>query len=167
MKTKISSGLLVILIVNALLLICPACRKKEIQGPKGEAGTPGGGGNAQISSTEPFIIGSSQWKATPDSSWKVTVLQPLLTADVVNKGGIKVFMQIGADWWELPHVDGDHFTQFSFTTGALTLEFSDMHGNFPKQPPARSYRLVILSEAAARQTGGNHSGNVNTNLRGS
>ena len=145
-KTRIKRVLFIALAIAGLLVT--ACKKKEIQGPKGETGDPGGGGNAGINSTNNFYVTLAEWKPNKDSTgWKTSVYSPLLTQSVVDKGSIKVYMNTGA-WSELPYIEDDLFTQYSFVKDTLKLTFGDMHGNFPERPTTRLYRLVTVSEAA-------------------
>lgn len=118
-KTRVLGGILV-LCLSFLIILFNSCKKQEIQGPKGEPGDPGIGGNANITSTNTFVVSSSQW--TPDSAnfmQTVTLNFTELTQQVIDKGGVKVYKQTGTSWAELPLVNGDLFTQFGFDVGHL------------------------------------------------
>lgn len=133
-----------------------ACKKEEIQGPKGDPGTPGGGGNASITSGDVFTIGSANWLPNADSSaWQVVISSTLITQAIVDKGVVKVFQQKGSAWWELPYTEGDLFTQFGFQTGSVTLTFMDIHGGLPTKPATTNYRISVFlgSARAASYTG--------------
>lgn len=138
-----------LLVSTAFIFIISACAKKEIKGPQGDPGTPGGGGNASISSSTVFQITSLQWKAdTPSVSLKVSVNSTLLTKEVVERGAVKVYMQLGSAWAELPYDSGDLFMQYAFQEGSLTLNYINIEGGFPAAPATANYRMVILSESA-------------------
>ena len=129
--------------------VSPSCKKEEIPGPKGEPGTPGGGGNAGINTSGVITIASSQWQANADSSaWVLSIPTTLITQNVVDKGAVKVYILKSAAWWELPLTQGDLFTQFGFEVGKVNLEFVDVHGELPDKPTTSEYRIVVLSESA-------------------
>lgn len=137
-----------LLLIGILGLLFFSCKKQEIQGPKGDPGTPGGGGNSNISSTSVFTVTSAQW--APDSAagyLKVTINFAALTQDVVDKGGVKVYMQTGTSWTELPFTMGDLFTQFGFDQGHLYLKYINIEGGMPSPPVTAAYRMVIFSQS--------------------
>lgn len=137
------------LVLIVLFTLLTACKKEEIQGPKGEPGTPGGGGNANITSGDVFTIGSANWLPNADSSaWQVVISSSLITQSVVDKGVVKVFQQKGSSWWELPYTEGDLFTQFGFQTGSVTLTFMDIHGGLPTKPATTNYRISVFLGSA-------------------
>src|SRR5689334_19591851 len=91
------------------VLLFVAC-KKEVAGPKGEPGTPGGGGNSNIASTSVFPVTTSQWVVdTVANCLKVSLSFPVLTKSIVDGGGVKVYVRTGNTWTELPYVTGDLF----------------------------------------------------------
>jgi hypothetical protein len=138
--------LLFVIFMSTLMI---TCKKEEIQGPKGEPGTPGGGGNASINNSSIFTIATTQWKAKSDSSgWVVSINSELITQAVAEKGAVKVYELLNDSWWELPFTQGDLFTQFGFVAGKVDLEFVDIHGGLPARPATTSYRLVVFSESA-------------------
>ena len=135
--------------ITCFCLFAISCKKEEIPGPKGEPGTPGGGGNASISKSDIFTITSTQWKANSDSSaWVVSITSTLITQSAVDNGAVKVFSLRNSAWWELPLTQGDLFTQFGFVVGAVNLEYVDIHGGLPEKPLTSQYRIVVLSESA-------------------
>jgi hypothetical protein len=135
-------------LVCALGILVTACKKQEIPGPKGEAGTNGIGGNANIISTNTFVINYAQW--TPDSAnymQTVTLSFPEITQTVVDKGGVKMYKQTGTTWAELPLVFGDLFTQYGFDVGHLYLQYVNIEGgSTPVAPATARYRMVIVTE---------------------
>lgn len=144
----------------AFCLMVTACKKKEIQGPKGDPGAPGGGGNSNIASGSVFVVTTSQWQVDSVSeSLKVTINASELTKDVIEKGGVKVYMQVGTTWADLPYVKGDLFTQFGFDEGHLYLHYINIEGGFPTAPLTTSFRMVILTESARPSQPGPDKGN--------
>ena len=137
-------------LVITFAIIFGACAKKEIQGPKGDPGTPGNGGNTNISSSDVFVIGSTQWQpSSADSSlWQVTYNSALITKDVVAKGSVKLYLQIGTAWFELPYINADLYTQFGYSEGQLKLVYSDIHGEKISAPALANYRLVVLNQSS-------------------
>ncbi len=139
----------IVLLTWSIALLCISCKKEEIKGPQGDPGSPGGGGNSNISSTSVFVINSSQWKADSVSqSLKASVNSALLTKDVVEKGAVKVYIQTGTSWSELPYDSGDLFMQYSFQEGALSLYYINIEGGFATAPATANYRMTTLSESA-------------------
>lgn len=137
------------LVLIVLFTLLTSCKKEEIQGPKGDPGTPGGGGNSNITSGDIFTIGSANWLPNADSSaWQVVISSTLITQSVVDKGVVKVFQQKGNSWWELPYTEGDLFTQFGFQTGSVTLTFMDIHGGLPTKPATTNYRISVFLASA-------------------
>lgn len=136
-------------LITVTLVACTfiACQKKEIKGPQGDSGTAGGGGNTNISTTNVFVVTSAQW--VPDSAaatWKVTVPSPLITKNVMDKGVVKVAVQVENEWWEMPYIGGDLVTQFGFKEGFLHIAISDIHEVLRPRPATQNFRMVILTE---------------------
>jgi len=147
MKHLLRPGLLLFLFLFSFILFA-SCKKKEIQGPQGDPGTPGGGGNSNIVSTTTFPVLSTQWVAdSAAASWKATIASSLITQTVVEKGAVKVTVQVDADWWELPYISEDLVTQFGFKEGVLYITVSDIHEVLQKKPASQNFRMVILTES--------------------
>lgn len=164
MKQKLISRIFFLLFVIFMSALVVSCKKEEIQGPKGEPGTPGGGGNATISNSSIFTIATTQWKAKADSSgWETSLTSDLITQAVAEKGAVKVYELVEDTWWELPFTQGDLFTQFGFVAGKVDLEFVDIHGGLPPRPETTSYRLVVFSESARIMSSPNCSKTNSTN----
>jgi hypothetical protein len=135
-----------LLILFVLAISFAGCKKKEIPGPQGDPGAPGIGGNSNMSS-QSFVIAASQWTTDIDSSlWKASVNSTLITKDIVDKGSVKIFIQVNNTWWELPYTNSDLFMQFGFTEGVAHLLYSDIHGGKTDRPATANYRLVTFSE---------------------
>ncbi len=135
-------------IILSLVIVFTSCKKKEIQGPKGEPGDAGVGGNANITTTNTFIINSASWTAdTATASQTISLNFPELTQTVVDKGSVKVYKQTGTVWNELPFDTGDLLTQFGFEVGKLYLNYINIEGSPPPPPATARYRMVIISQA--------------------
>jgi hypothetical protein len=154
MKYPVYFSFQLLIVLCVLSVLSGACKKKEIQGPKGEPGTPGKGGNSDISNTGIFPITSTQWIPNPDSSaLEVKINTSLITKDVVDKGGVKAFVLEGTAWYELPFSTRDLFMQYGFEEGSVKFVFSNIHGGLPIRPSTTNFRIMILSESARAQTG--------------
>lgn len=133
----------------AMLLVATVfftnCKKEEIKGPQGDPGTPGGGGNSDISSSSVFTVTNGQWQTdTVEDCLKVSLSFSSLTKKVVEQGSVKVYRQDATAWAELPYTTGDLFTQFGFAEGVLYLKYINIEGGIPTAPADASYRMVIL-----------------------
>lgn len=127
-------------------IVCTSCKKKEIQGPKGDPGVSGKGGNSNFTSFE-FTVSFAQWVADSTAGvWKAVINTPLITKSVIEKGSVKLSIAIGTDWWELPYYEGDRVTQYGFKEGALNMTVVNIHGGLPQRPLTSSYRMIILEE---------------------
>lgn len=147
-------------------LLITNCKKEEIPGPKGEPGTPGGGGNSNISASETFTVASSDW-VTDSAKFgrKVTLNYAGITKDVVEKGSVKMYMKMGSTWAELPYTQGDFVTQFGFDEGHLYLEFINIEQvGMPAPPTTTSYRVVILTQSQRPVSGSSSAKNEVINL---
>jgi hypothetical protein len=136
----------------ASILLLSSCKKKEIQGPKGDPGANGIGGNASITTTTVFTVASSQWVADSAAECRrVTISAAQITKSIMEKGAVRVYIQPDAAfgvtaWTELPFVRGDLFTQFGFSEGELHLQYLNIEGGLPPVPATASYRMVLVSE---------------------
>jgi hypothetical protein len=135
-------------VILALGIVFTACKKQEIQGPKGDPGTPGISGNANITFTSNFFVNQVQWVGdTATGSQKVTINFSQLTQNVVDHGSVKVYKLSGTVWSEVPFDTGDLLTQFGFDVGHLYLSYINIEGSpVPPAPATAQYRLVIISQ---------------------
>ncbi len=132
-----------VMLVLGLVLILNACTK-QVAGPKGENGTPGKSGNLKQTHIGPFAQASSLW--TFDGSvWTSEILASDITADVVSRGEVRVYMQENGIWWSLPHSVGDLFTQMSIAKGQVHLTRSKIHAGPPLKPTNTNFRVVIFA----------------------
>ena len=131
----------------ALLLLASACKKQEIKGPQGDPGANGTGGNSSIASSAVFSIDSTAWILNADNTvWEAISNQNIITQAVIDKGAVKVYMQLNNYWWELPYSIADQVTQFSFKVGQINFITHDVEGATPKRPSTKNYRVVVLSQ---------------------
>lgn len=132
-----------------LSFVFSSCKKEEIQGPKGDPGTPGIGGNSNIVSSGIFAIASSQWVPNADTTvWKFKLDAPQITAEVASKGAVKVLIQELTAWWELPYLSGEFFMQFGFSEGIVNFSYLDPHGSPLPKPATAYFRIVTITEVA-------------------
>ncbi len=132
----------------AITFSTPSCKKEEIKGPQGEPGVSGTGGNSSISSSNVFVVDSTDWKLASDGrTWEAITSQPLITPAVVEKGVVKVYILLNGYWWELPYAYIHDVTQYSYKASELRLTYIDVEGAIPEKPARASYRLVVLTEA--------------------
>lgn len=130
------------LLILFLCLVFNSC-KKNVAGPQGDKGTPGGKGNLnQFERT--FTIYPNSW--TFNGGWyENQIYFPEITNDVMLKGGIKVYMKIGTQWWSLPYVVGDVFMEQTTQPGLLHLKLSKIHNGPPPAPLPTVFRVVVYS----------------------
>jgi hypothetical protein len=134
-------------ILTVGLIYFTACKKQEIQGPQGDPGTPGGGGNSSISSKKEFTVNSNDWsKDTIEMCWKIVLDMPAITQEVADNGAVKVFVKDKGIWTELPFTSGDLFTQFAFETGKLYLKYINIEGQISFAAPSGSYRMLTYTQ---------------------
>jgi hypothetical protein len=126
-----------------LLFLCLAFNscKKNVAGPQGDPGTPGGQGNLKQSDRS-FTILSTSWSF--NGGWYACdVYCPELTQDVIASGEIKVYMKVNSQWWSLPYTVGDIFMEQASETGTLHLKYSKVHGGPPPAPAQTTFRIVV------------------------
>src|SRR4051812_24569583 len=88
-----------------LLLVLSACTK-QVPGPKGDPGLPGGNGNTDQAETTNFLLASAAWSASiKDSSlsWEAVVFVPAVTKLALDEGKIRTFVSDHDLWWPLPY----------------------------------------------------------------
>jgi len=142
-------GLLIVPNLLVLGLILSGCKKEEIPGPKGDPGDHGIGGNSNIVSSAIVPITSSQWKPNTDTTmWLFKLDAPLVTAEIAQTGVVKVFVETGNAWWELPYLEGESLIQFGFNTGIINITHFSPHGEKIPVLPTTNFRYIIVSELA-------------------
>lgn len=132
----------VYLIVTILIVVFSSCTK-NVAGPKGDPGEPGKKGNVRQSHISSFTQDSSAWSFT-GNWWTTTIYASGVTNNLMSKGEVKVYMQIGDKWWNLPYAVGDIFMEVSIEPGLVHLKYSKIHGGPPAKPGPINFRIVFL-----------------------
>lgn len=146
MKTIFRNNFLALTI---LIVLNTACKKKEIQGPKGEQGDPGIGGNINLLNSEIVLVSATQWTSVASpNSWITNFKSALITKKIVESGSVSVFFEENNAWKKLPYTVSDNNLQFAFSEGVIHLTYSNFHNLLPEKPLSANYRLVILAESA-------------------
>lgn len=125
-------------LVIAIGLTFTSCKKAE----KGDTGPAGANGNANVVGSN--IITVSSWAAF-SNVWEANISLSGITANVVDKGIVSVFIQYGPDWWALPDLNGKNSTQYGFGVGFVKLLNSNSDGSTPGNPGTQTFRVVIVS----------------------
>ncbi len=131
-----------LLAIPFLLFALSSC-KKDVAGPKGDPGTNGGTGNLK-KSERTFTVQASSWVNTL-GFYSTNVYFPEITNDVITKGEVKVYMQIGTQWWSLPYAVGDIMMHQSIELDYLHLNYSRIHGVPPSSPGQVTFRVVVFA----------------------
>ena len=128
-------------IIYFVFIITLTSCTKQVAGPKGDAGTPGGTGNVKQMVSTTFNVPGSDWTLT-GRNWQADVFMAEINDNVMTKGEVKVFMLLNGFWYPLPYNTSDIFTQYSFEKGKISLDYYKDHGTAPT-PPTASYKVVI------------------------
>ncbi|MCC6372150.1 MAG: hypothetical protein IT236_14190 [Bacteroidia bacterium] len=129
-----------VIVLSFLALLTTACTK-QVPGPKGDPGTPGGTGNAKQFSSTVFSVAAKDWSAV-GRNWQALAYVAEITDNVVAKGEVKVYILVDGYWWPLPYAVSDIFTQYSFEKGIIKLNTYKDHGT-PPAPATASFKVVI------------------------
>jgi hypothetical protein len=123
------------------LLLLTSC-KKDVPGPKGDSGEPGKNGNA-IEGHFSLRVDSTAWTFISNGYEHNRVVSDI-SPDLVLRGDAEVYLQIGNQWWGLPHIEGDVVMQASIENNLLRLRYFKIHGT-AKHPGTRNFRVVTLT----------------------
>jgi hypothetical protein len=126
-----------------LLVVLGSC-KKYVAGPKGEPGTPGENGNLKMTH---ILYTASSWSFGTTNGWESHLQSAKISNNVLTKGEVETYMQIGDDWWSLPYGVGDVFMEVSFDDGWVHFKYFKIHGGPPAKPDTVNFRIVILEPA--------------------
>lgn len=132
----------VYLIVTVVIVLLSNCTK-NVAGPQGDPGAPGKKGNVIQSHINSFTQPASAWSFT-GNWWTSVIYAPQVTNNLMSKGEVKVYMQIGDKWWDLPYAVGDVFMEVSIEPGIIHLKYSKIHDGPPEKPGPINFRLVFL-----------------------
>ncbi|MDI1354341.1 MAG: hypothetical protein PSX36_05465 [bacterium] len=117
---------------------------KDVAGPKGNPGTPGKKGNLLEVHTKIFLHPSSAWYKL-EFDWESVIYVPEITKTVLESGEVKVYMQVGKEWYDLPYGEGLFYTRCWFEQGIVYLNYYNTHTAIPERPVSRNFRIVVLS----------------------
>ena len=126
-----------------ILLFSSGCTK-NVAGPQGDPGTPGLKGNLVQKSVGPLTVSSASW-TFDGSNWNVTIFVGEINEEVISKGQVKGYLQVGNEWRSLPYALGDLFTQMSVANTQVRLKRSKIHGGPPARPETTIFRFVVFS----------------------
>ena len=129
-------------IISLYLVSCT----KQVAGPKGDSGTAGLAGNLKQSSITSFKVLASSWSLN-DKVWEFTAVLSNISADVIEKGEVKIYREVNSQWWPLPYGNGYIFTQYSLSPGTVRFNTTHIHGGVPEKPSDANYRIVIFLPA--------------------
>lgn len=135
-------------VISLLLVSLYGCKKTEIKGPQGDPGVNVNGGNSNITSSKLFVIDSLDWQYKPSTyQWEVVSTQTLINQNILDKGVVKLYMQVDNYWAELPYATGDQIIQFAYKLNQIRFELGESHGGAPPRPATAKYRLVVFYES--------------------
>src|SRR4051812_40123958 len=119
-----------------------SCKKKQeyVAGPKGDPGLHGDTGNVILSEV---TFAASSWSLGA-TGWESNFQTGRISSKVMITGEVKVYMQIGKEWWSLPYGVGDVFMQATFEEQWVHLKYFEIHGGPPAKPDTVNFRAVIL-----------------------
>lgn len=143
---------LIALLLVALSLNFSSCKKAE-KGPAGPQGAPGKDGNANVKNLTIFV-NANEWVYKP-GTFEVTKLVPELTADIINKGAVMVYMGDTGSWEALPatNVDPDGFAvTFNYIIEAGKLILYGTYNSSVTMPAGTiesgDYKIVLIAGSA-------------------
>lgn len=127
--------------VPVLLILFASC-KKYVAGPKGDPGTPGLNGNVKQYS---IVVNQASAVWTFNGGWWTSSLDaPTITDGVIERGDVKVYVQVGTEWWALPYAVGNLITQCSVENSVVHLKYYKIHNGPPAMPDNMNFRIVTM-----------------------
>jgi hypothetical protein len=142
-KPVIIKTVIIGLILSTIML--SSC-KKTVAGPQGEQGPPGKDGSVTIKNRSSFSHPATAW-TQDQNAWKSIVQVPEITRSVVDNGAVKVYVQVGSSWWELPYNSNGITTSAGIDLGIVILKNADNSGAATPQPITQNFRMVIIPPA--------------------
>ncbi|WP_317899680.1 hypothetical protein [Aurantibacillus circumpalustris] len=147
MYTIRSARTIIPISILVLLFMFTAC-KKYVAGPQGDPGTPGKAGNLTQININPIKVSTFSWTFKSNTfSWETTIYVGEISKDVIEKGEVKVYLDLNDQWNALPYGKNYIFTQYSISENLIKLNTSHIHGGEPSRPLDANYRIVIFSPA--------------------
>jgi len=142
LRKKFGRITFVVVVISAVCFFL-SC-KKNVAGPKGDPGADGAKGNVVQSHTKSFVHPTSAWTKI-EFEWESVLYVPEITKDVLMRGEVKVYMQVGNDWYDLPYAEGLFYTKCRFVQGLVYLTYYNTHSTIPERPAAKNFRVVVLT----------------------
>lgn len=143
MKTKI---FLPLAIVFAILFT--QCTKEGPAGPQGTAGnngTNGTNGNANVTGSTTVTTNSASWTAISTWGFSAIINLGAIDQDIVDKGAVMVYEQLGTGWLALPYTYGKVSRSYLFSPGMVKIYIQNTDGSTATNPGAITYRIVVIS----------------------
>ena len=146
-------NLFLFLLMAAATTIISCKGEQGIPGPAGVAGQDGKdgeNGNGNIVSTT-FELNYTDWVAVSNYEYKATLMVPILTQDIVDKGLVMVYLKspylLGLDnsnWYVLPFtLAREYYTEsFAFSTKLNQLTLVDTSNDGVPFKPSGKVRVV-------------------------
>lgn len=130
----------------ALLFLFTSCRK-NVAGPKGEAGKAIYNGNTKQYKTQTITIEPNMWKnEIRAKDWDVKIYNEAITQDVILNGSVDVSVKLNEEWLILPYSNLDNFLQVLISEGFVHLYNYKVHGFTPK-PQSMTVKITIFTKA--------------------
>ncbi len=134
------------LLLAFALFTLSGCKKEEVVGPQGQQGPQG---NANVHSVD-FTMYYGSWSGSQNEGWEATYNWNVLTEEMVNKGGIFVYVETEANTFmlmpfSLPVTGGFVSVVSAFRTGELGLIYLPSSNVSITNPGVRRFRAVAIS----------------------
>jgi hypothetical protein len=146
-------------LVGSLFIL--SCSSDGAQGPAGPAGTNGTNGingNANVISTNPVTVNSTNWIGSNSNAlWYTTFSASGITQQIVDKGIVSVFISDSSGAWSpIPYTFANTSYHYSFGVGFINIYTSSVNLTAISNPGIKSFRVVIIPSSVV-------SSNKNTN----
>lgn len=126
------------------LLTFGACKKPK----DGAPGAQGPQGNANVNYGI-FNVAASSWGYV-SPSYYVTLLEPNITQDILDKGAVLVYAGNAGSWAQLPltyYPSSTYSELFQpiFTLGQVEIQVTDSDLTQPIAPSAATFKVVVIA----------------------
>lgn len=134
------------------------CSSEGPMGPAGTDGTNGINGNANVISTNPTTINSTNWGSSNNNAlWYTNFSVPGITQSIVDKGIVSVFISdLSGVWVAIPYTFANTSYHYSFGVGFISVYASSVNLTAISNPGTKSFRVIIIPSSVV-------SSNKNTN----